>query len=479
MLFNSLQFAIFLPVVFAIYWLLPHRYRWVLLLLSSYYFYMSWNAKYVALILLTTLVSYLAAILIEKTDSQKKRKTVLSAALIVCLGVLFVFKYFNFFFSSVSAVLSSISIHLQETTLKLLLPVGISFYTFQTLSYVIDVYRGDIKAEKHFGIYAAFVSFFPQLVAGPIERTENLLPQIKEEHNFDYDTASYGLKLMGWGFFKKIVISDNMAWLADRVFDTPSSYSGFALILAALFFTIQIYCDFSGYTDIARGTANLFGIRLMDNFQSPYFSSGIKEFWSRWHISLSTWFRDYLYIPLGGNRCSRLRNYFNLLVTFLVSGLWHGANWTFVIWGGIHGLGQIAEKALHVKQDTKLKKIAGRIGTFIFVMLAWIFFRAQTVRDALYFFANMFKGIASPISYFTAGFFALEMSVRTIAKVLLLYFLPLAAFDFVSLKTDVIAKSSSLPVVIRWTVYFAFVAFILRYIIITGGSGGEFIYFQF
>ena len=276
--FNSLHFAVFLPLVFALYWSLPHRFRWFLLLLSSYYFYMSWNAKYVFLILFTTVISYAAAILLEENPRHGRRKLILGGTLIACLGVLLLFKYGNFLLESIAGLLSVFAIPFHPVTLRLLLPVGISFYTFQTLSYVIDVYRGRIKAERHFGIYATFVSFFPQLVAGPIERSENLLPQIKAEHQFDYDQASYGMKLMTWGFFKKMVIADNLALYVDRIYNNVLQYYGFSLILATVFFTIQIYCDFSGYSDIARGAAKLMGIELMENFKSPYFSTSIREF---------------------------------------------------------------------------------------------------------------------------------------------------------------------------------------------------------
>lgn len=355
--FNSLEYAAFLPIVFALYWALPHKFRWVLLLISSYYFYMSWNPRYVVLILFTTAVSYAAALLLEKYRNRASRNVILAGTLISCLGVLFFFKYFNFASESVAAVARYFSFSMQPITLKLLLPVGISFYTFQTLSYVIDVYRGEVKAERNFGIYAAFISFFPQLVAGPIERTANLLPQIKSEKKFDYDLAMHGARQMLWGFFKKVAVADVAATYVNTAYDTLHSCTGFDLCAAILFFSMQIYCDFSGYSDIAIGTAKLFGINLMTNFKSPYFSTSIKEFWSRWHISLSTWFRDYVYIPLGGSRCSKLRNSFNLLVTFLASGLWHGANWTFVVWGGIHGGAQVVEKALG--WDRKRRKNAG------------------------------------------------------------------------------------------------------------------------
>ena len=313
MLFNSFQFAIFLPIVFIAYWAIPHKARWALLLVASYYFYMCWNPKYVLLILGTTLASYLSAIAIEKQSKAINKRCILTAAIVICLGVLFFFKYFNFASESFAKLCSLFSLEMDPITLNVILPVGISFYTFQTLGYVIDVYRGDIKAERHFGKYATFVSFFPQLVAGPIERSKNLLPQIEQEHHFDYDLATYGLKQMAVGYFKKIVIADTISKHIGDVFEAPQSYHGFAFILAAVLFSIQIYCDFSGYSDIAIGTAKLFDIRIMTNFKSPYFSQSVKEFWSRWHISLSTWFKDYVYIPLGGNRVGKLRNAFNLM----------------------------------------------------------------------------------------------------------------------------------------------------------------------
>ena len=356
MIFNSFQYMIFLPVVFLLHWLIPSRHRWILLLIASYYFYMSWNAKYVVLILFTTLVSYLAAILIEATDSARKKKIILFGTLITCLGVLGVFKYFNFFAETLSNLFQAFSIPLHPVTLKLLLPVGISFYTFQTLSYVIDVYRGTIRAEHHFGIYATFVSFFPQLVAGPIERSGNLLHQIRDDREFDYFTAREGLRLMAWGYFKKIALADTLAVYADIIYNNVQANHGLALIIATLFFSIQIYCDFSGYSDIAIGSAKLFNIRLMENFRSPYLSCSVREFWSKWHISLSTWFRDYVYIPLGGNRVSKGRHKINLMITFLVSGLWHGANWTFVLWGGLHGFAQVLETTFSPRKEKSAKK---------------------------------------------------------------------------------------------------------------------------
>lgn len=477
MLFNSLAYAVFLPIVFICYWLLPHKFRWVLLLVASYYFYMSWNAKYVVLLLITSLISYIAARLLEHEESQRKRRCILAVSALVCFGILFFFKYFNFFTDTAAAVLNIFSISVNPITLQILLPVGISFYTFQTLSYVMDVYHGKVKPEHHFGIYAAFISFFPQLVAGPIERTDNLLPQIKKEVHFDYHQATYGLKLMAWGFFKKLAIADVLAPYVDVVYASPKDYFGFDLAAATFFFAIQIYCDFSGYGDIAIGTAKLFGINLMKNFDSPYFSSSIKEFWARWHISLSTWFRDYVYIPLGGNRCSKTRHIVNLLLTFLVSGLWHGASWTFVIWGGIHGVMQLMENSL----ERPLKKIRKhKIGSMFLIILvfgfcnmAWIFFRAVSFGDAIHIIVHMFDSIANLGIYLSSN---VAIGKRVVLSTCFVSF-ALALFDFLSLKRDVIAWISEQKALLRWFFYLALVWLILARMPLSGQS--EFIYFQF
>ena len=388
MLFNSMTFVIFLTIVFMIYWAVPHKYRWLLLLCASYYFYMSWNSKYIVLILFMTIVSYLAARLLEQERLQNKKNIILLVTIVMCLGLLLFYKYFNFFSNSVIEALNIFALQLHPVTLNIVLPIGISFYTFQTLAYVIDVYKGKVAAERHFGIYATFISFFPQLLAGPIARAESILPQIREKHQFDCEKALYGAKMVLWGYFKKIVIADLLVGYVDQAFGSIHEYTGFVWILIAFFLSLQIYCDFSGYSDIAIGTAKFFGIDLKTNFKSPYFADSIKEFWTRWHISLSTCFRDYVYIPLGGNRCSHMRKALNLMITFLVSGLWHGANWTFVIWGGIHGAAQILEnvfmKGLHAVRTKKVGKFFMTLGVFIFCSLAWIFFRADTFADAFY-----------------------------------------------------------------------------------------------
>ena len=479
MLFNSWQFAVFLPVVFGLYWSLPHRYRWLLILASSYWFYMSWNVKYVVLILFTTAISYVAALLLERfRENMAARKFILTFTLASCLGVLFVFKYFNFFTESFVAFMKIFTLNLHPMTIKLLLPVGISFYTFQTLGYVIDVYRGNTQAERHFGIYAAFISFFPQLVAGPIERTNNLLPQIRAHHEFNYEQGTYGLKLMAWGFFKKLAVADVLAIYSDKVFGDVYSFKGFALVLAAFFFTVQIYCDFSGYSDIARGCAKLFGIELMENFRSPYLSASIREFWSRWHISLSTWFRDYVYIPLGGNRCGKFRRAVNVMITFIVSGLWHGANWTFVLWGSVHGLAQVVENAFSRREHEPhgLEWALRVCITFMFVMMAWVLFRSQGINEAAYIFTHSLDGITGITAYIKDGINAMK-EIQGRLKYSLLVVSLLLVWDYCSLRNDVVLKISGRKTLLRWAVYMLSLMLLMSSLQLKASH--EFIYFQF
>lgn len=446
------------------------------MLVASYYFYMSWNVKYVFLILFTTMVSYCCGLMLGQTESIKKKRVILGCALFICLGVLFLFKYFNFFTSTFCGVMQIFSIPLHPITLNLLLPVGISFYTFQTLSYVIDVYQGKIQPERHFGIYATFISFFPQLVAGPIERTENLLPQIKEEHYFSYDDAVYGLRQMLWGFFKKIVIADTLAHYVDLVYDMLYYYKGASLLIVSVFFSFQIYCDFSGYSDIAIGTARLFGIRLMTNFRSPYLAESVAEFWRRWHISLSTWFRDYVYIPLGGNRKGKIRKYINTLVTFLLSGLWHGANITFVLWGSIHGCLQVAESTFSLNRKKKYHILSG-IVVFSLITFAWIFFRADTLQDALYVIRFMFSGIAQPLVYLKNGLDAI--GIRRITYIRIGISLgTLFLFDYINLKKDPLIEISRFPRILRWGIYYVLGIVLIIYSIQNMGAN-QFVYFQF
>lgn len=336
MLFNSFEFLLFFPIVCIIFFLLrKNKYRNPFLLLASYYFYMNWKPIYAVLILTSTILTFVCGLLVENNSEDKKiQKWFLIISLVLNFGILFVFKYFNFINESIFNILSAMGLKWTVPNLDVLLPVGISFYTFQAVGYSIDVYRGTIKAERNFITYALFVSFFPQLVAGPIERAKNLLPQFRSEHHFNADDIIEGIKQMIWGFFMKLCVADVLSSYVDAVYNNVANHNGTSMILATLFFTIQIYCDFAGYSNIAIGAARVMGYRLMENFKQPYFAQNIKEFWRKWHISLSTWFMDYLYIPLGGNRVSYPRHLLNLAITFLVSGVWHGANWTFVLWGG-------------------------------------------------------------------------------------------------------------------------------------------------
>ncbi len=478
MTFNSLAFGIFLPIVFLIYWAIPHKCRWTALLIASYYFYMSWNAKYVILIMLTTIVAYLCGLALERTQHKVKRRMILVATLAVSLGVLFFFKYFNFFSNSLIQVLGMFSISLQPITLKLMLPVGISFYTFQTLSYVIDVYKGDVRAEHHLGKFALFVSFFPQLVAGPIERSGNLLSQFDEKHTFNYDQTIYGLKLMTWGFFKKMVIADNVSVCVDSVFGNVRNCQGLSLIIATILFSFQTYCDFSGYSDIAIGTARMFGFRLMTNFKSPYFSKSVTEFWTRWHISLSTWFRDYIYFPLGGSHCKKIRSYFNTLVTFLISGLWHGAAWTYVIWGGMYGAIQVLEKMTGISKrepKTGWGKAIRILFTFILISVCAVMFRSQSVSDALYTYRNMFVFTGEFGQMIRTTFYQLGVSKAVLAQIGISLVI-LTVYDYISLKQDVIGVVSRMKKVKRRLIYYALITLILCF---RASGEAEFVYFQF
>jgi alginate O-acetyltransferase complex protein AlgI len=401
MTFNSMLFAVFFAAVVPAYFLTPHRFRWCLLLPASYFFYMCWRPEYGILILFTTTVDYCCGLQIERSTSHRQRKLYLVISIVADLGVLFTFKYFNFVTDTLRALGMYFSMPVDIPHLHVLLPIGISFYTFQSMSYTIDVYRRQIKAERHFGLYALYVSFFPQLVAGPIERGIRLLPQFRERFKFDAERVWSGLQLMGWGLFKKVVIADRLAVYVKSVFNNVESHSGPSYLLATYFFAFQIYCDFSGYSDIAIGAARVMGFDLMENFRRPYFATTIVEFWRRWHISLSTWLRDYLYIPLGGNRRGTGRMYLNLLITMLLGGIWHGAAWTFVIWGALHGAMLCLSKLTLPVRD----RLASRLGlapwlvqsirmfvTFHLVCLSWVFFRANSVQDAFYLLSHLFHG---------------------------------------------------------------------------------------
>lgn len=404
MVFNSFEFMIFFPIVVMVYLVIPRKIRYIWLLISSYYFYMSWNPKYAILIAASTMITYLSGIAIEKFRKKDKFvacKICLIISLVSNFAILAVFKYANFFISNISFVLSKFGFSIIDRRLDLILPVGISFYTFQTLSYSIDVYRGNIKAEKNIAKYALFVSFFPQLVAGPIERSENLLPQIQNVENikaWNYENIRDGFFLMLWGLFQKIVIADRISMLVDTVINNYQNYGFVEISVAVFLFAIQIYCDFGGYTNIARGAARVMGFNLMNNFRQPYLAENIKDFWRRWHISLTSWFTDYLYIPLGGNRKGNLRKYINILIVFGVSGLWHGAGWNFVAWGLIHAIYQIVgdlkrrflSKYYKKSNNCWSSRVRKIIVTFILVDFAWIFFACPGLNYALRVIKQMF-----------------------------------------------------------------------------------------
>ena len=394
MLFNSTEFLVFFPVVVALYYLVPAKLKNVWLLAASYYFYMCWNARYALLILFSTAITYAGGRCIERVSKIRYRKLTVAVCIILNLAVLFYFKYSNFAVNILSALLGKVHIQLNLPKFDLLLPVGISFYTFQALGYTIDVYRRDTYAEKNFFQYALFVSFFPQLVAGPIERSKNLLKQLAVPGKFHFVSARDGFLLMLWGYFLKIVLADRIAIFVDTVYGDYIAYGGWYLVIATMLFAFQIYCDFYGYSVIAMGAAQILGIQLMENFYAPYLSASVAEFWRNWHISLTSWFKDYLYIPLGGSRMGRLRKYLNKLVVFLASGLWHGAKFSFVAWGGINGLYQIfgdilkplrdrAVKVLHLNRESLGHRLLQIIGTFLLIDFSWIFFRAYHFREAL------------------------------------------------------------------------------------------------
>ncbi len=498
MIFNSLEFLIFLPIVVLLHYLLPLKYRWIMLLAASYFFYMYWDATLIYLIVFTTLVSYASAILMHKSKSRAIRNLYLLATLLTSLGVLVFFKYYNFLANSVTDTIALFGGGEFDITLDLILPVGISFYTFQTLSYVIDVYRGDIEPEPHLGYYALFVSFFPQLVAGPIERPDNLLPQLKAEHKFDRNNFVEGFGIMIVGFFKKLVVADIAAVYVNAVYNDAVNSNGLSVLIATVLFAVQIYCDFSGYTDIAIGCARMMGITLMQNFNRPYSAKTIKEFWARWHISLSTWFRDYLYIPLGGNRRGKIRRYLNVFIVFLVSGLWHGAAWTFVIWGALHGLYQIIGGVTQKPRE----KLCGKLGidvnsrgfgfykqavTFVLVCFAWIFFRANNFTDLGMIVGKLFTDWGASLDYIKESFNIMGLDV-TMTLAIIVSIFTLSLFDKKNIRAiyradaDTDAGDACGESAVSASVNYAgiiWIVIIAALIIASGDGESSFIYFQF
>ncbi|HEY1194718.1 MBOAT family O-acyltransferase [Flavobacterium sp.] len=482
MLFNSLNFAIFLPVVFILYWFVANKslkFQNILLLISSYFFYACWDWRFLFLLIFSTMLDYFSGIKIAESNNLKARNFWFWLSISINLGFLGVFKYYNFFIESFAAGVANFGLTINPLILDVLLPVGISFYTFHGLSYVIDIYKGRIKAEKNLVDYSVFVSFFPLLVAGPIERATHLLPQIKKERFFDYSKAVDGLRQILWGLFKKVVIADQCAQYANDIFNNSAEYPGSTLVLGAIFFAFQIYGDFSGYSDIAIGTARLFGIDLLRNFAFPYFSRDIAEFWRRWHISLSTWFRDYLYIPLGGSKGGTWMKIRNTFIIFLVSGFWHGANWTFIVWGFLHALYimpsvifKTNRKNLDVVAQNRfvptLKEILQMSLTFSLVAFAWIFFRANNLEHALAYISEIFSK-----SLFTYPKYYKIDSKKVLFMILFLFIL----VEWIGRKNEFAIEKigCKTPKLLRWCFYYLIIFAIFNFL----GKEQQFIYFQF
>lgn len=481
MLFNSIDFAIFLPVVFLLYWFVARenrRFQNILIFLSSYLFYGWWDWRFLSLILFSTVVDYAVGLGLVRYNKRSTRRWLLLASVCVNIGFLGFFKYYNFFLENFISAFSFLGMPIQAGTLDIVLPVGISFYTFQTMSYTIDIYKKKFQPTRNFIAFGAFVSFFPQLVAGPIERAKNLLPQFESDRTFDYGEAVIGMRQILWGLFMKIVIADNCAEYANLIFNNSGEFTGSTLVVGALFFTFQIYGDFAGYSNIAIGTARLFGFSLMKNFDYPYFSRDVAEFWRRWHISLSTWFRDYLYIPLGGSRGGTWMKIRNTFVIFVVSGFWHGASWTFIVWGALNALYFLPlmltdknRKYLDIVAKGKalpsLNELMSMGGTFFLTVIAWVFFRAESLPHALDFLAEIFS-----VSTFTLPVFPNE----TGALITVVFVLILILFEWFGREEDfAIARIDHWPKAYRYLLYHAIVIVIILY----GGTQQEFIYFQF
>lgn len=479
MLFNSFEFALFFPVVTALYFLLPHRFRWALLLAASCLFYMAFIPAYILILILTIVVDYFAAIWIEDRPNHK-RGPLLFASIVSTCAILFVFKYYHFAAANVAAMSNLLGWNYGLPALQIILPIGLSFHTFQSLSYVIEVYRGHQKAERHFGIYSLYVMFYPQLVAGPIERPQNLLHQFHAKHTFNYDDITSGLRLMVWGLFKKVVIADRLSIYVNGAYRDPENVSGPTLAVATIFFAYQIYCDFSGYSDIAIGSARTMGFRLMKNFDRPYSALTISEFWRRWHISLSTWFRDYVYFPLGGSKGSHSRTSLNLFITFLISGLWHGANWTYVVWGALNGLYLVIGRALAparnrlwasvgLPESNPVRRCIQLATTLVLTLIAWVFFRANSIPEALTILSRIASG-RGRLSGSLAGFRPDDWLVA-LAAIGLLEFV-----QWYQSRNRLSQDFQRLPSMVRSATYVSAVACIVLFGAFTRN---EFIYFQF
>ena len=471
MLFNTIDFVFFLPIVIIGYFLLKPKYRWVLLLAASYYFYMSWKLEYVVLIMFSTLIDYYCGLQMGKRESQRTKRPFLLLSLITNLGLLFGFKYLNFFTSSANEIFTNFDFSVHIPAFDYLLPVGISFYTFQTLSYSIDVYLNKQKPERHLGYFALYVSFFPQLVAGPIERFSRLTPQLRKTYSFNYDNLRNGLRLVLFGLFAKMVVADNLAPIVDEVYKSPEIYNSFSIASAMVFYSFQIYCDFFGYSLIAIGSALIMGVRLMDNFKTPYLATSIADFWQRWHISLSTWFRDYLYFPLGGNRMKWWRWALNILVVFILSGFWHGANVTFLLWGLIFATFYLIENALSkfFNIDKTVRKFSAKrillvLKTFVIVTFAWVFFRSVSITEAMNLITSLFNNV---------NLVGEPLNITSVVWIIFALFLVADVFLFDQRFDHWIGRQR---LMFRWTTY-SIVLFAI--IVYAGVEDYPFIYFQF
>ena len=485
MLFNSFTFLIFFPVVVAVYFAIPHRFRWAWLLAASCYFYMAFIPIYILILFFLIAIDYAAGILIEGAEGTR-RKWYLVMSIVANVGMLAVFKYFNFLNANARAIAEVFHWPYGLPALNIILPIGLSFHTFQAMSYTIEVYRGRQKAERHLGIYALYVMFFPQLVAGPIERPQNLIHQFYERHAFDYDRVSDGVKRMAWGLFMKVVIADRLADYVNPVYNNPYTYEGLTLVLATIFFALQIYCDFAGYSQMAIGAAEVMGFKLMRNFNRPYLSRSISEFWSRWHISLSSWFRDYVYIPLGGNRAAPLRWYYNLFITFLLSGLWHGANWTFVIWGALNGFYLISSivtrrardrvtSAIGLMRHATAHAVLRVLATFALTCFAWIFFRAGSLHDALHIISRMLVR-PTPHQVLPDALRAEGITKLQVAYSVALI-IGLMAYELWGTRADIARKFAQQPAWVRWPAYYVLCMSI--WLLGMSTEAKAFIYFQF
>ena len=494
MLFNSIHYLFFFPIVVLLYFAVPQKCKMYWLLVASYYFYMAWNPRYGLLLFASTLITWLCGLALERAkrcDAKERQRLLKKLAICLSLaanfGALFYFKYINFFTNNINAVFAKLGLSVQCPAFDVLLPVGISFFVFQATGYTIDVYRDEMRAEKNFFRYALFVAFFPQLVAGPIERSKHLLTQFyKDDIRFDVSRAKHGLLTMAYGLFMKIVVADNIAKVIDPVFKTPDNYSGMICLFAAVLFAIQIYCDFDGYTQIAIGSAKVLGIELNQNFDTPYLGMSVRDFWKRWHISLTSWFRDYLYIPLGGNRKGTIRKYINTMIVFACSGLWHGAAWHYVAWGGLNGLFCVAEdvvskwKPSFLKTDLFIQNVLQRMITFILIDITWIFFRASSFRGALHILKKIMDdfNIAWLINFGYVSLFSKDIYTMAVimTSILIILMVDIAKYYRVDIKGFIFQQR----LLSRWVIYAGILLMILYWGNYgTGHKQTQFIYFQF